>query len=386
MTNPILRHLGPYSDILAAAKAQRPLFEAGPDKAEMRRQLKDMLAFSLGDEQPLDIEEGDTWSSDGVDGQEVSWSVGYGPRTRAWVLKPQGATANLPGILALHDHGHFKFYGKEKIADGPEGHLPHLRSFRDTYYGGRAFANDFARKGYVVVVHDVFLWGSRKFPLEAMPDRDRALGPLVAPTIGDGQEGAAIGAYNGSAYLHEHLVEKYCRILGTSFAAVVAYEDRVALNYLLGRADIDTDRVASVGLSGGGLRSSLLRASCDDLPACVIAGMMNSYEELLDRCVAEHTWMFFPPGLSRFGDWPDLAASLPPSPVLVQYLLDDAQFTEEGMRKCDRIIGERYAREGAREAYRGEFYPGPHRFDQAMQDAAFTWLGRLFGDPSGQSN
>ncbi len=26
----------------------------------------------------------------------------------------------LPGLVALHDHGGFNFYGKEKIADGPD--------------------------------------------------------------------------------------------------------------------------------------------------------------------------------------------------------------------------------------------------------------------------
>src|SRR5690606_23715528 len=125
-------------------------------------------------------------------------------------------------------------------------------SFRDTYYGGRAFANALAREGYVVVVHDVFLWGSRKFPLDVMPARDQALGSAVAPTISDGVEGEAIGSYNGSAYLHEHLAEKYCRILGTTFAALVAYEDRVALNYPFSRTDVDAGRTASIGLSGGG--------------------------------------------------------------------------------------------------------------------------------------
>lgn len=370
------RHLGPYSDIVTAAKAQRPLFKGGIDNAEIRRRVQEMLAFTLNDDQPMDVLEGPSWSIDGVEGQQVSWSVGYGPRTQAWVLKPHGASERLPGILALHDHGHFKFFGKEKIADGPEGASTYLRSFRDTYYGGRAFANAFAREGYVVVVHDVFLWGSRKFPLDVMPDRDRTLGPAVAPTIGDGVEGREIGAYNGSAYLHEHLAEKYCRILGTTFAAVAAYEDRVALNYLLGRDDVEAGRVASIGLSGGGLRSSLLHATSDRLAACAIAGMMNTYEELLDHCMAEHTWMFFPPGLSSFGDWPDLAGCLPPTPLLVQYLLDDAQFTVDGMRGSDAAIASRYAAGGARNAYRGEFYPGPHRFDRTMQDAALNWLNK----------
>jgi hypothetical protein len=53
------------------------------------------------------------WSADGVDGEELSWSVVFGPRTEAYVLKPAGSPGLLAGILALHDHGHFKYFGKE---------------------------------------------------------------------------------------------------------------------------------------------------------------------------------------------------------------------------------------------------------------------------------
>jgi hypothetical protein len=76
-------------------------------------------------------------------------------------------------------------------------------------------------------------------------------------------------------------------------------------------------------------------------------------------CVAPHTWMLFPAGWSEAGDWPDLAASAAPSPLLVQFLLDDELFTLEGMRNADLRLAAAYARANAPEAYRGEFYPGP---------------------------
>ena len=129
-----------------------------------------------------------------------------------------------------------------------------------------------------------------------------------------------------------------------------------------------------VGLSGGGLRAALLRATSDHLSACVIAGMMSTYEGLIDNCVAPHTWMLFPSGWSLHGDWPDLAASAAPAPLLIQYLLDDAQFTVAGMRKADARIAAHYRKARAGDAYRGEFYPGPHRFDAPMQQSAFSWL------------
>jgi hypothetical protein len=296
-----------------------------------------------------------SWSADGVDCEQVSWSVGFGPRTSAWVLKPSDARGPLPGILALHDHGHFKFYGKEKIADGPEGAILTLKPFREAYYGGRAYCNLLAREGFVIVVHGAKL-------AEAV---QTALGPEAA---------SPDWTYNGAAYLHEHLVSKYCTLLGTNIGAVVAYEDRVALNYIRERSDVLAEHVGCVGLSGGGLRAAVLRATHDLLGPCVIAGMMSTYDELIDRCIAPHTWMLFPAGWSLGGDWPDLALSAAPAPLLVQYLLDDAQFTVMGMRAADAQIAAHYRDVEAPEAYRGEFYPGPHRFDAPMQQSAFSWL------------
>src|SRR5271167_4507278 len=152
-------------------------------------------------------------------------------------------------------------------------------------------------------------------------------------------------------------------------AAVIAYEDRVALNVLRMRADVETARTGCVGLSGGGLRAALLHATSDELAACVIVGMMSTYEGLLSDCIAPHTWMLFPAGRSGVGDWPDLAASAAPSPLLVQFLLDDDLFTVEGMRNADLRLAATYARANAPEAYTGEFYPRPHRFDVPMQEA-----------------
>ena len=48
-------------------------------------------------------------------------------------------------------------------------------AFRARSYGGRAYANALAREGYVVLVHDTFLWGSRRFPPETMPEQIRTL-------------------------------------------------------------------------------------------------------------------------------------------------------------------------------------------------------------------
>ena len=45
------------------------------------------------------------YSYDGLQVEELSWQLPYGPRTAAVLLKPSAAQGRLPGVLALHDHG-----------------------------------------------------------------------------------------------------------------------------------------------------------------------------------------------------------------------------------------------------------------------------------------
>jgi hypothetical protein len=81
--------------------------------------------------------------------------------------------------------------------------------------------------------------------------------------------------------------------------------------------------------------------------------MKDRYEHLLDRHVEPHTWMFFPPGLARLCDWPDLAASRAPAPLLIQYNRADHLFTTEGMEGSHRRITGHYRITNDPEAHRG---------------------------------
>lgn len=375
------RHLGPFSDLTEAAGRSRAPFPLAPPGAATQQAVRDALAFAPGPEQAQDVRVDGEWEQDGVAGQELSWSVGYGPRTEAWLLRPAGASdAPLPGVVALHDHGGYKYFGKEKVADGPDGMPAVLDDFRHGYYGGRAYANELARQGFAVLVPDTFLWGSRKFPLEVMPDWDRrAAGPDHASREEGSPEAIAIAAYNAATGPHENTVEKYCRVLGTTLSGVISYEDRVSANYLAGRPDVRAGGIGCVGLSGGGLRSGLLQGTCAQIRAAVVVGMMSTYEGLLDHNIVSHTWMLYPGHWTRFGDWPDLVAGRAPSPLLVQYDREDGLFTMDGMQAADRRLAAHYESVGAAQNYEGQFYDGPHKFDEEMQNAAFAWLARHLG-------
>jgi dienelactone hydrolase len=373
------QHLGIFSDWVDAAHRQGALFPDAAPGIETQQRLREVLGFGQRPETPLDVRSENQWERDGVVGEEVSWWVGYGPRTHAYLLKPTNAQGRLPGIIALHDHSAYKFYGKEKIADGPAGQMPGIQALRDIEYGGRAYANALAREGFVVLVPDCFLWGSRKFPLETMTAAvgDRAakwaeFTDAVRTEFTDASD--EIQHYNAVAIDHEHCAEKYCNMLGTSLAGMISHEDRFAVNYLRSLADVQPDRVGCIGLSGGGARAALLNATHDAIAAAVIIGMMTTYEALLDHNIATHSWMLFPSGWARHGDWPDIAACRAHSPLLVQYDLDDDLFTPAGMQAAHERLSTISRSAGSPGAYTGQFYPGLHKFDLEMQKAAFAWL------------
>lgn len=248
-------HLGPFSELVAIAQQQRKLF---PKEPLDRNKARELLGFMPNVREAADVQILRHWHNDGLEGEILSWSVGFGPRSEAFFLKPAGAR-RLPGVVTLYDHGHYKFFGKEKIADGPDGPLDAVKPFRDAYYGGRAFANALARQGFAVLIHDTFLWGSRRFPISHMHDMDLSAAEILGAQLGHGAIDAEILRYNGAAYLHELQLAKYCALLGTSLAAITAYEDRIALNYLANRADADESRLGAIGFSGGGFAQRLSR-------------------------------------------------------------------------------------------------------------------------------
>jgi hypothetical protein len=66
-------------------------------------------------------------------------------RVPAYVLVPKQRRP-APALVALHDHGGFYFWGKEKLVDLDDEH-PVLTRFKQEYYAGNSIAADLARQG-----------------------------------------------------------------------------------------------------------------------------------------------------------------------------------------------------------------------------------------------
>ena len=308
---------------------------------------------------------------DGLAIEHLSWQLPYGPPTEAVLLKPATAKGRLPGIVALHDHGGNKYFGLRKITRIGKDQHPVMQRHQERYYGGVAWANELARRGYVVLVHDVFTFASRRMRAADLPAIIK--GDLVESAPESEQE---IERYNRFAAGHEHLVAKSLFCAGLTWPGLFAFEDQRALDYLCSRSDVDASRVGCCGLSGGGLRTVYLTGLDERIRCSCCVGMMTTWRDyLLNKCYT-HTWMIYIPGLPRDLDYPEILGLNVPSPVMVLNNREDALFTMPEMERADRILSDVYRKAGAPERYAGRFYSGPHKFDLDMQKDAFAWFDR----------
>ena len=248
-------------------------------RARARQRLKDCLMQPSGGSPPKPQLQ-HALDHDGLRIEHLSWQLPYGPPTEAVVLKPVGARGRLPAVLALHDHGGNKYFGWRKIAQIGESLHPMMKAHRNEYYGGVSWANELAKRGFVVLVHDAFAFASRRVRAGDLPPVVRKDLQEVSPESED-----EIKAYNGFAADHEGLMAKSLFCAGTTWPGVFTSEDQRALDYLCSREDVDPGRVGCGGLSGGGLRTVYLAGLDDRIRCACCVGMMTTWRDyLLNKC------------------------------------------------------------------------------------------------------
>ncbi len=308
---------------------------------------------------------------DGLAIEHLQWQLPYGPPTEALLLKPIGAQGRLPGVVGLHDHGGNKYFGLRKITRMSKDPHPAIVRHQEEYYSGLAWANELARRGYVVLVHDTFTFGSRRMRLADLPAAIRNNLVEVNP-----ESEEEIQRYNRFAGDHEHIIAKSLFSAGLTWPGVFIFDDRRALDYLASRPDVDPTRLGCAGLSGGGLRTVMLTGADERIRCSCCVGMMTTWRDYLLNKSYTHTWMCYVPGLPRDLDYPEVMGLAAPNPVLVLNNRQDALFTMPEMERAGSILADVYKKAGAPDHCRVSFYDGPHKFDRDMQREAFAWFDR----------
>ena len=347
-------------------------------RAAGRAKVLELLEFRPPDT-PLNAKIESRIEEEDVAVEEISYQMPYGPRTHGFFLYPRKRPEKLPAVLALHDHGEFFFYGKEKITKTP-AEPGILEAYKRLYYGGRSWATELAKRGFAVLAVDAFLWGSRRITLDSVNEE-----------LQSGFAGVDEGSEEYVQRYNEFWSNNECPLIvdsvlnaGANWPGIFTYEDRRSVDYLLTRPEVDQDRVGCGGLSMGGLRTIFLAGLDPRIKAAFCVGFMTTMRGILRnkiRCPPGHGLLMFVPHLYSQLDLPDVIGLHAPAPLMVQYNEEDELFTPEGQHDADQKIAEIYRKAGRPSDYVGGFHPGKHKFDIPMQSEAFDWLETQLSPP-----
>ncbi len=381
-------------------------------KKQARQKVTDLIAIPQN-VHPIDPQVVDRTTYDGLEIETLRWKLPYGPDTEAFFLKPEGEKGPLPGVLAMHGHGTFKYFGKEKITRRGEKIHPLLEAYQKHSYGGKAWANELAKLGFGVLVPDAFAFGSRRIDFNKTPRNMLKSLPIAEENYTEGILSAQISLHQQSLYTsnshitppfnsyngdlpgpkrfipddiinkynliareHEHIIAKSLFSAGTTWPGVFVAEDTAAFEYLLSRPDIDSQRIGCGGLSGGGLRTNFLAGLDDRIKCSVTVGFMSTWKDFSFNIAHKHTWMAYVPHLARYLDFPEILGMRAPLPSLVLATTEDPLYSLPEVKEAEKKLLAIYNKANAKENFRFSYYNGPHWFNPAMQEEAFEWFKR----------
>jgi len=157
--------------------------------------------------------------------EKVVFSTGPLFRVPAYVHIPKGLKGRAPAIVDLHSHGGMFVFGKEKVIDFGVNH-PAMVAYQEENYDGRPTATALARRGYVVITIDAFMFGERRAILDSElgEGRDRR-----AYSVDDVQR------MNRECAEKESTVVKSLTFAGMTWPGIVFQDDIRTVDYLLTR-------------------------------------------------------------------------------------------------------------------------------------------------------
>jgi len=287
-------------------------------------------------------------------------------RVPAYLLLPKGEPKRRPAIVALHDHGAFFAWGKEKVISTENEH-PSLTEFKRTAYSGRSYGSELAKRGYVVMAIDMFYWGERRMRFAGDPPAWQDRETMSAQDVAE---------FNRRSGASAPLVGTGLFEAGITWSGVMFTDDLRTVDYLATRPEVDPERIGCCGLSVGGFRSAHLAGLHPRIKAAVVVGWMSTYGAMLETKLTSIGFMKVVPGLYHSMDLPDVVSMVAPGGLMVIQGTRDGLFTNEGVEAAFAKIGAVYAKAGVPDRFQGVTYDGPHEFNAEMQEKAFAWLDR----------
>ena len=286
--------------------------------------------------------------------RKVVFNVTGYSRVLALMLVPKSPGPH-PAVLLLHDHGAKFDIGKEKVIEPwnePAEKIASAQKWVKECYGGKFIGDELAKNGYVCLAVDMLNWSDR----------------------------------GGAGYVGQQAVASNLFNLGSSFAGLIAWEDMSAATFLSQQPEVDSTRIAAVGLSVGAFRTWQIAALSPHIAAGVAVCWMATRDALMtpgnNQTGGQSAFSCSHPGLAPYLDYPDVASIACPKPMMIINGNDDDLFPLESIKEAYAKMHKVWDSQNVSEKLVTKLYDAPHEFNLAMQNDAFTWLDLVFNNKS----
>jgi len=246
----------------------------------------------------------------------------------AYFVRPVEGDGPWPAVLYNHAHGGQYEIGKEELISGRGGNLP-------------PYGPVLAERGISALCIDTWAFGERRGRTE-------------------------------SEIFKEFLWR------GRVMWGMMVYDSLRALDYLVSRPDVQSDRIATLGLSMGSTMAWWTAALDERVKVTVDICCLTEYEDLIaTRGLDGHGIYYYVPRLLEAG-WScaKINALIAPRPHLGLAGEYDRLTPPSGLDKIDAHLSKVYAEAGAPDAWRLSRYGCGHMETAAMRAEILDWLDR----------
>ncbi len=314
------------TELETACLKQKPEGQSWQDyQKQLRSELFDMLGlWPIPEKSDLAAQITGSHEKNGVIAENIVFQSRPGLYVTANLYRPSKADKPLPGVIYVCGHGEVK---KDGVAFGNKTHYQHHGAW-------------FARNGYVCL------------------------------TIDTVQLGEIEGIHHGTFRMDMW----WWLNRGYTPAGVEAWNAIRAVDYLVSRPEVDGEKLAVTGRSGGGAYSWWL-AALDERIDCAIpvAGITDLRDHVVDDCVEGHCdCMYF---VNKFGwDYPAVAALVAPRALLISNTDRDPIFPLEGVGRIHQRVRDVYQDLGKQTLLGLNITAGEHVDTQELQVHALRWM------------
>lgn len=273
---------------------------------------------------------------DGYSVEKFEFDNGAGAVVPGYFLLPKDGKAKHPAIFYCHWHGGNYDLGKQEIFT--------------THHTPGVPAETLTSAGYAVMAIDTYCFGERS---------------------GKGPGGPT---EKGSA--EELSTSKRELWFGRSLWAMMVRDDRMALDYLFSRPEVDAQRVGVTGISMGATRSWWLMALDERIKTGVAVGCLTRYQNLIaEEKLRAHGIYYFVPGILTHFDTEAVLSLIAPRPILFMTGDEDIGSPVSGIRAIDEKVRPVYELYGKGNAFVNIIYPHTgHVYTPDMWKKMQEWM------------